>query len=63
VIVSGRENSEQRILDAATHLFATRGYAATGIRHIADEVGVTSAALYYYARTKDDLLLSVIRAG
>jgi AcrR family transcriptional regulator len=60
---SGRQNSEQRIVDAATHLFAIRGYSATGIRQIADEVGVTTAALYYYARTKDDLLLSVIRAG
>ncbi len=58
-----RENSEQRILDAAISLFATRGYAATGIRQIADKVGLTTASLYYYAHTKDDLLLRIMRLG
>ena len=58
-----RENSEQRILDAAISLFATRGYAATGIRQIADKVGLTTASLYYYAQTKDELLLRVMRVG
>ncbi|HUX04920.1 MAG TPA: TetR/AcrR family transcriptional regulator [Acidimicrobiales bacterium] len=59
----GRENAGQRILDASVRLFATRGYAATGIRPIADAAGVTTAALYYYAQTKNDLLMNVMRTG
>ncbi len=59
----GRENARQRILDASVRLFAARGYAATGIRPIADAAGVTTAALYYYAQTKNDLLTNVMRTG
>lgn len=57
------DNTEQRILNAAIKLFATRGYAATGIRPIADAAGVTTSSMYYYARTKSDLLISVMSTG
>jgi AcrR family transcriptional regulator len=42
-------------------LFAARGYAATGIREIADEAGVTTAALYHHMGSKQDLLLTIMR--
>jgi TetR/AcrR family transcriptional regulator, cholesterol catabolism regulator len=42
-------------------LFAARGYAATGIREIADEAGVTTAALYHYMGSKQGLLLTIMR--
>ena len=58
-----QENAEQRIYEAAVDLFAARGFAATGIRQIAEVVGVTTATLYYYARTKDDLLLQIMQSG
>ena len=58
-----QENAEQRIFQAAVDLFAARGFAATGIRQIAEAVGVTTATLYYYARTKDDLLLQIMQTG
>ena len=58
-----QEAAEQRILQASVKLFATRGFAATGIRQIAEAVGVTTATLYYYARTKDDLLLQIMNTG
>lgn len=50
-----------RIRDAAVRLFAARGYAATGIREIADEAGVTTAALYHHMGSKQDLLLTIMR--
>jgi AcrR family transcriptional regulator len=50
-----------RIRDAAVRLFAGRGYAATGIREIADEAGVTTAALYHHMGSKQDLLLTIMR--
>ena len=47
---------EQEIFNQATRLFAERGYAGTSIQDIADAVGLTRPALYYYFKGKDDLL-------
>ncbi|HEY4331723.1 MAG TPA: TetR/AcrR family transcriptional regulator [Ilumatobacteraceae bacterium] len=41
-------------------LFATRGFAATGIRDIAEAAGLSSASLYEYMTSKDDLLVEVM---
>ncbi|MEW2355074.1 TetR family transcriptional regulator [Spirillospora sp. NPDC029432] len=49
-------DTPQRILDAASALFAQRGYRATSMQAIADEVGITKAALYYHFGSKDELL-------
>ena len=46
----------QRIAAAARALFAERGYRATSMQAIADEVGITKAALYYHFASKDELL-------
>ncbi|MGR6924478.1 TetR family transcriptional regulator [[Actinomadura] parvosata] len=46
----------QRILAAARSLFAVRGYRATSMQAIADEVGITKAALYYHFASKDEIL-------
>jgi AcrR family transcriptional regulator len=44
----------------ATKLFAQRGFAGTSLQDIADEMGVTRPALYYYVKSKDDLLARLI---
>lgn len=46
----------ERIRLAALRLFAAQGFEATGIRKIAEEAGITVAALYHYVGTKEDLL-------
>jgi TetR/AcrR family transcriptional regulator, cholesterol catabolism regulator len=64
--VEGRSTTpgtEARIRDAALRLFAARGYAATGIRDVARDAGVTTAALYHYMGGKQDLLLTIMRDG
>lgn len=43
------------ILRVARLHFAQHGYAAVSLGSIAQEVGVTKAALYYHFRSKDDL--------
>lgn len=53
----------QEILAKAAYLFRIKGYPATSIRDIGNELGVTSAALYYHFRSKDDILLSVMLDG
>ncbi|NIK58530.1 TetR family transcriptional regulator [Kribbella shirazensis] len=46
----------ERILSASRALFAERGYRATSMQAIADQVGITKAALYYHFASKDDIL-------
>jgi AcrR family transcriptional regulator len=49
-----------RLLDTARRLFLEHGYAGTSLQMIADELGVTKAALYYHVKTKDELLAALI---
>jgi len=57
---SGAPSSRERILAAATKLFAERGTAATTMERIADKTGFTVGALYRHFHGKADLLLSVV---
>lgn len=57
---SGASDIRESILDAAEYLFATKGFAATSIREIAEQVGVTPAMVHYYFGNKKSLLRSVM---
>ena len=48
--------TRERILTAAMTRFVEQGYDKTSLREIADDVGVTKAALYYHFRTKEDIV-------
>ncbi|MEU8104087.1 TetR family transcriptional regulator [Nonomuraea muscovyensis] len=48
--------TSQRILAASRALFAERGYRASSMQAIADQVGITKAALYYHFASKDEIL-------
>lgn len=47
------------IQSAALALFAARGYDATSLQDIADELGLTKAAVYYHFPSKLELLQSI----
>ncbi|MFI8212509.1 TetR/AcrR family transcriptional regulator [Streptomyces werraensis] len=49
----------QRLLAAATRLFAEQGYDRTSVQEIVEAAGVTKGALYHYFGSKDDLLHEV----
>lgn len=49
------------ILAAAMRVLARDGIAQTTTRKIAAEAGLNQATVLYYARSKDDLLLAVLR--
>jgi AcrR family transcriptional regulator len=53
--VSGRD----RLLDEATALFVSRGYAAVSMHEIAEAAGMTKAAPYYHFKDKEDLFVQV----
>lgn len=52
--------SRAAILDAATDLFSTRGYAGTGISAIASQAGVHSGSIYHAFGSKQGLLDAVM---
>lgn len=47
---------ERELLDAATKVFHERGYANATVQDVADELGILKGSLYYYIKTKEDLL-------
>jgi AcrR family transcriptional regulator len=51
-------DTRQRILDVALELFIEKGYDKTSLREIADQLGVTKAALYYHFPSKQDILMA-----
>jgi len=51
----------QEILDKAIEVFAKRGSQKTSLRAIAEEVGVTHAALTHYFGSLEELLVAVYR--
>ncbi|PZF82366.1 TetR/AcrR family transcriptional regulator [Jiangella anatolica] len=53
--------TSERIRRTALELFSTQGYEATGIRELADRVGMTTASLYHYVGTKAELLTDIMR--
>ncbi|HBG07146.1 MAG: TetR family transcriptional regulator [Geobacteraceae bacterium GWC2_58_44] len=57
---SGADTREQ-LLDAAAALFAEHGIAATTVAKIAALVGVTSAMIHYYFKTRDQLLDAIVQ--
>ena len=57
---SKADRTRATILAAAEDLFSKRGYAATRLEDVADVVGLTRAALFYYYRDKQTLYDAVV---
>ncbi|WP_286830607.1 MULTISPECIES: TetR/AcrR family transcriptional regulator [Kordiimonas] len=55
-----REESRERILDAAEELFAKRGFHGVSVREIADASGADTSLLHYYFGAKAALFETVI---
>jgi AcrR family transcriptional regulator len=50
--------AQTRVVDAAINLFSRHGVGGTSLQMIADEIGVTKAAVYHQYRTKDEIVLA-----
>ena len=55
----GRD-TRARLRELALQLFAEQGYEKTSLREIAEHLGVTKAALYYYFKSKEDIVRSLV---
>ncbi|HFC11216.1 MAG TPA: TetR/AcrR family transcriptional regulator [Anaerolineae bacterium] len=54
------KNRYKNIILESARLFREKGYLATSIRDIGDALGITSAALYYHFKNKEELLVEVM---
>ena len=51
------------VLETAARLICEKGYEAASVQDIAGACGLTKAGLYYYIRSKEDLLLEIMNYG
>ncbi len=50
-----------RLLRAAAHLFREKGYHRTTVRDIASLVGIQSGSLFHHFKSKEDILIQVMK--
>ncbi len=55
-------DTQKRIFDAATKLFARQGFHGTSVSEICKAAGVQSGALYYHIKSKDELLWQILNS-
>ncbi len=54
------ENTEEKILTAASHLFSEKGYNNTSLEEIGEQVGLHKTSLFHYFKSKEQLLMRVM---
>ena len=54
------QETRNRILDAAEHLFSDRGVSRTSLEDIAHAAGVTRGAIYWHFKDKGDVLAAML---
>ena len=61
IYMKDKNNTRIKIIEAMYHLIATEGYEKASIGKVSDAIGITKAAAYYYFKSKDDILLEVVK--
>ena len=56
-----REQKRRAALRVASRIFNEKGYHATSLDEVADDIGVTKTALYYYFKNKEQLLYECMK--
>jgi len=54
-------DTRERIHEVALELFIRQGFSRTTLQDIADQLGLTRAALYYHHPSKDHLIASLVQ--
>ena len=53
----------EEIINVSARLFSKKDYRATTLDDIAAELGITKAALYYYIKSKHDILYAICKTA
>lgn len=54
------EERKEQILDAATEVFAQKGFDQARMDDIVEETGLSKGALYWYFKSKDDIIFGIM---
>ena len=54
-------SKKDEILQAAMKLFAFKGYEKSSMAEVATITGTTNSNIFYHYRTKEDILLAILR--
>ena len=54
-----KDSTEDKILEAATNVFVSKGMEGARMQEIADEAGINKALLHYYFRSKEHLFEAI----
>ena len=57
------KSRREALIDAASHLFRSKGYERTSVRDLAQAVGMQSGSLFYHFRSKAEILEAVMAQG
>jgi AcrR family transcriptional regulator len=60
-VATAQRDKRRLLLDAATKVFAERGYHSCRVGDIATEAGVAYGLLYHYFESKEDVLRTIFR--
>lgn len=55
-----RTGTRGRILEVSLRLFAEHGYAGTSVRDIAEQLGITKAAVHYHFSAKEQIAVALL---
>lgn len=58
-----RADKRDAVLRTAARLFNENGFHATSLDTVAERLNVTKPTLYYYVKSKDEILFGCVRAG
>lgn len=53
----------EEVLQSAANIFFAKGFHATSVEDVARDVGMLKGSLYYYIKSKEDLLFQLLLAG
>jgi AcrR family transcriptional regulator len=56
----GEKTTKERIIEAATEIFAQRGFDAVSMSEISEAVGIKKPSLYYHFASKDKILENIL---
>lgn len=61
VVPEYKEEAKRRIIEAAMDVIAERGCDQLTFDHVAKKIGVTKGAVYWYFKTKEELITAVLK--
>jgi AcrR family transcriptional regulator len=56
-----QSSKREQLIQASLELFSLTGYSAVGVNTIAEKAGVTKKTLYHHFKSKEELILAVLR--